>query len=96
VPQDLVTPYVDYETLLGDPRMEARPDPFADTPRLIPSCLDPARGLAYPPTRLVQVAKELDERGAATSVQSICSDDYTEAVNGILARVAESLAGSCQ
>ena len=83
-------------TDIGSTDESPRPDTTAETPRLIPSCVSPTRGIAFPPRRLLSVGQELSARGAATTVQSICSDDYTPAINGILARVADSLAGRCQ
>jgi hypothetical protein len=81
---------------LADERMTEMVDPVAMTPRLVPSCIDPARGIAFPPRRLVELAQGLEASGAATTMQSICSEDFTAAMDGILRRVADGLSGSCQ
>lgn len=89
VPPDLVQDagYADYDVMLADPRIQVRADPSM-TSRLTPSCDDPVRGMAFPPVRFVTLASELQDNDAFTTVQSICQDDLTPAVDGILAKVA--------
>lgn len=82
----------DYDVLVGstdvrDPRMIPQIDPSMPS-RLIPSCSSPGRGIAFPPVRIVQVAQGLAEAGARTSVQSICNDDVTPAVNALVQTIA--------
>lgn len=93
VPADLVSDphHVDYGALLSDPRMVERVDP-AEPNRLVPSCQAPERGLAFPPRRIVEVAREL---GPHSVVQSICQEDFTPVIDAILTRVAARVSGSC-
>jgi hypothetical protein len=71
-------------TILEDPAMTERVNPSMMN-QLMPSCISPGgRGVAYPATRLTQVAQGLDERGARVTVQSICSTDFGPAFLEIL------------
>jgi len=78
---------IDPDPALRDDRMEERVDP-AMTTRLVPSCDVVGRGLAFPPIRIVQVAQQLEMRGAAVTVQSICQDSFRDAVTEIVRRTA--------
>ncbi|MFK7990852.1 MAG: hypothetical protein AB8I08_32835 [Sandaracinaceae bacterium] len=76
VPTDLTVPIQtapNFDDILSDPRMEERIDPEMPT-RLIPSCDTPGRGIAFPPRRLVEVARGLGP--ARSTVQSICASDF--------------------
>jgi hypothetical protein len=73
-----------FDEILADPEMVERVDTTSPTPRLVPSCNVPGRGIAFPPRRLVQLAREFPEQSL---VASICQSDYTPAVSNILARV---------
>jgi hypothetical protein len=83
VPPDLASPEPTdeaYAAILADERMQERIDPAMPT-RLVPSCNVPGRGVAFPPRRLVEVARGL---GAARStVQSICQADFSPAAGAI-------------
>ena len=92
VPTDLVSPSPDYAAMLADPRMQEQVDP-ANPNRLQPSCDVPGRGLAFPPTRLVEVAR--DHAGPSV-VQSICQDDFTAVIDAILSQVARRVSGACE
>lgn len=94
VPPDLVpeSTDVDYEAILNDPRMQERPDP-ATPDRLTASCSVPGRGVAFPPRRIVSVARDLERAGAGATVVSICSEDYSSAFDAILPRLTSSSAG---
>lgn len=70
----------DYERLIGDedlrdPRMIERVDPNLPS-QLAPSCDVVDRGYAYPPLRLLRVARGLEHRGVSVGVQSICQDAF--------------------
>jgi hypothetical protein len=108
VPPDLVAPtalaqvdFADYaerdafyDAILNDPRMQEAVDTTAAIPEaatLVPSCNTPA-GKAYPPRRIVQVAREFGSNGM---VQSICQDDFTPAADAILQRVGARLDDPC-
>jgi len=84
----------DYDAVLTHPQMQQTLD--ADRRFLEPSCDVPDRGRAYPPRRLVQVAQSLSLRGAATTVQSICQEDYTAALVSIAERVGTSASEFCE
>ena len=64
-------------------------DPGDDTMR--PSC-NTARGVAYPPRRIVEVAKGFGENGI---IQSICQDDFGPAIDAIIAIIAKQLGAVC-
>ena len=89
VPTDLVG--TDYATMLADPRMQQQVDPSSPN-RLTPSCDVPGRGVAFPPTRLVEVAQA---HGGPSVVQSICQPDFAPVVDAILSEVARRVSGSC-
>jgi hypothetical protein len=85
-----------YQNILGHPLMEpvvevnGSPDPQDDTMR--PSCNTPS-GLAYPPHRIVDVARGF---GANGLVQSICQDDFGPALDAIVRVIGHRLAnGDC-
>jgi len=87
VPVDLSG--ADPSTILADARMTEMVDPAVPT-RLVPSC-NTETGLAFPPTRLVEVAEQLP----GSTVQSICQADFTPAVDAILRRVGRRASGAC-
>ncbi|RLB46478.1 MAG: hypothetical protein DRJ42_27555, partial [Deltaproteobacteria bacterium] len=84
----------DYEAMLAHADMVERLDPAMPT-RLAPSCNVAGRGLAFPPRRIVNVARELSIRGTPTTVQSICQADYTGAITAIADRVGAVVGMSC-
>jgi hypothetical protein len=94
IPEDLASATPDYDAILRDPRMVERIDPAMPT-RLAPSCDEEGRGVAFPPTRLVEVARQIDAAGGAAVIQSICQGDFTPAVSAILTRVSARVAGRC-
>jgi hypothetical protein len=94
VPTDLVHPTTDYDAILADPRMQEMVDPDMPT-RLRPSCEIPGRGEAYPPRRFVELARDLDARGAGGIIQSICQADFTPAIDAIIEKLVDVLRGTC-
>jgi len=91
VPDPRTTP--DYAAILAAPQMQEVPD--ATGTSLIPSC---SRRLlqAYPPRRLLQVAQGLEERGATTTLSSICqADGYTRVAGAILEAAVRDSAERC-
>ncbi|MDW8361817.1 MAG: hypothetical protein RMK74_05420 [Myxococcales bacterium] len=82
------------DRILADESMIETIDPAMPT-RLKPSCNVPGRGIAFPPRRIVQVAKELMLRGAGAVVQSICQADYGPALDLIIDKIADALGGAC-
>jgi hypothetical protein len=94
VPTEAVTPDQTYEQILAHPDMMEMIDPDMPT-RLRPSCNVAGRGFAFPPRRLVEVARQLDSAGAAGIVQSICQSDFSPAIAAIIDKIADVLGGAC-
>jgi hypothetical protein len=81
-----------FDEILADPEMQWRisyDSPFG----LVPSCNIPGRGAAYPPRRIVEVAREIDQRGGRGLAQSICQTDYAPAANQLISHLASRLTG---
>jgi hypothetical protein len=80
-----------YAGILNSPEMTETVDPATATVRgsgnLRPSCQS-ARGVAYPPRRIVEVARGFGANGV---VQSICDDDLGQAVDAITSMIARQL-----
>jgi len=85
-----------YDRVLNDPRMQEVIDPTTNpglgAGNLTPSCsrMD-ATGqpsTAYPPRRIVQLAKSFGEQGI---VQSICQDDFAPAIDAVVELIARQL-----
>ncbi len=88
----------DWDRLVGntdvrDPRMVEMVDPAMPT-QLVPSC-NTARGIAFPPIRIVRVAQQLQERGAGVTVQSICQESYANALREIIVQIRSALGAAC-
>jgi hypothetical protein len=88
-----------YDNILGDPRMQQVPDSMVGTGQgnLVPSCVrmvagDPMPSTAYPPQRIVQLAKAFGTNGI---VQSICQDDFGPAMEAIINIIANQLGEVC-
>ncbi|MGD8863639.1 MAG: hypothetical protein PVI30_26730 [Myxococcales bacterium] len=83
-----------YDDLLDADEMQEMEDPNR-TPEqggnLTPSCVTET-GRAYPPRRIVEVARGFGVNGV---VQSICQSDFAPAIDPILQRVASQLGGAC-
>jgi len=83
-----------YDAIFDDRRMWEIPDPTR-TPEqggnLTPSCTTDTDGdgvvdsRAYPPRRLVQVARDFGSNGF---VQSICQGNFAPAIDALMTRVA--------
>jgi hypothetical protein len=79
-----------YDAILRDDRMQERPmnEDMPSIGHLAPSCTrtdkSGTRADAYPPRRIVEVAKTFGPRGI---VQSICQDDFRPVIGAILDRV---------
>jgi hypothetical protein len=92
IPPDLAPPPgapTDYDAILADDRMQEIVDPDMPT-RLLPSCNVPGRGIAFPPRRFVELARELNARGATGLVQSACASDYTSAFDAVIDAIARA------
>jgi hypothetical protein len=80
----------DYEAILDDPDMQEIIDPSMPT-RLRPSCNVPGRGIAFPPRRIVRVARGLDAGGAGVVVGSLCQESFAAPIDAFVSRIAEPL-----
>ncbi|MAQ18536.1 MAG: hypothetical protein CMN30_27530 [Sandaracinus sp.] len=80
--------------ILDAPEMQEQPDPDNST-QLLPSCDIGERGVAYPARRMIELARDLEDRGANGIVQSICQADFSGALDAIIAKIADSLGGAC-
>jgi hypothetical protein len=93
VPPDLAG--APFDEILDAPLMQEVIDPTMLT-RLRPSCNVPGRGIAFPPRRLVSVARDLEAAGASSVVQSICDEDFSP-IDGVIERVGRHLTpGVCR
>jgi hypothetical protein len=89
-----------YDTILSDARMQEVVDPGtmpgSGMGNLTPSCVrtDTTGNVskAYPPRRIVQLAKLFGENGV---VQSICQDDFGSAMDAIINVIAKQLGAVC-
>jgi hypothetical protein len=94
VPPGTGTESSTHEELLALPQMQEQLDPSMPA-RIRPSCEVEGRGLAFPPRRLVEVARELDARGATGLVYSICEADLSPAIDGIIETFAAATESYC-
>ena len=90
-----------YDRILSDARMQEVIDPASNpgsgSGELTPSCVRPALGeaeptVAFPPRRIVQLAKAFGQNGI---VQSICQDDFGPAMTAIINVIADRILKSC-
>ena len=81
----------DFAAVLADPRMQEQVDPAMPS-RLLPSCNVAGRGVAFPPRRMVEVARRLT--GHRTTVQSICQEDFSPASAAIARLLGTRACGS--
>jgi hypothetical protein len=90
-----------YDNILDDPRMVAELDPSSmpgsGTGMIRPSCVRPVPGetapaTAYPPRRIVELARAFGPTGM---VQSICQDDFGPAIDMLVHSMAKSLTEMC-
>ena len=87
-----------YDAILNDPRMQEVPaGPLTDgRTNLTPSCKGKtAAGKdapAYPPIRMVQVARAFGQNGV---VQSICEDDFGPAMDAIIRAITDRIPSVC-
>lgn len=98
IPTDLDDASLD--VILADPDM-APDGKYPETqdvnkrPILKPSCSAGSDGTADPPRRIVQVAKGLEDSGAAVTVKSICAPDFGPALDEVIRKIADALGGAC-
>ena len=93
IPVDLVDS--SYEDMLADARLTEIEDTAMVPPqRLLPSC-NTDNGVAFPPRRIIEVARGLRDARASTTVQSICAASFGPAIDVIVAKIADALGGAC-
>ncbi len=85
---------IDYAAILADEDMQERVNPMMPQ-ELAPSCDRPGTGRAFPPRRILTLAQQLEAGGANSLVQTICQDDYTGAIQGVINKIADVLGGTC-
>jgi hypothetical protein len=87
-----------YDRILNDPRMQERPinEDIPSIANVAPSCTrtdrNGERAEASPPRRIVEVAKGFGARGF---VESICQDDFTDAIDSIYGSALASFNSPC-
>jgi hypothetical protein len=87
-----------YDAILNDPRLQEVPvdENVPAMANLKPSCLRTdstgASTTAYPPRRIVEVAKGI---GANSLIQSICQDDFSEPIDAVIELIGSRLAVNC-
>jgi hypothetical protein len=85
-----------YDSILADRRMietlDDRGTADVADDNLVPSCDRGEMAKAYPPRRIIEVARGF---GANGIVQSICQDDFTPAINQIIKVIAKQLGAVC-
>jgi hypothetical protein len=100
VPTDAVPPggaTAGFDAILADPRMIERVDDRTPSPStLVPSCDAPGRGVAFPPRRIVETARELERTGAFVALGSVCDERFSRVADTLLAHAGRSLAGVCR
>lgn len=85
------------DMVLADPEMQERIDdrqtPLElDDDGIVPSCNRGENAKAYPPRRLVEVAKAFGANGV---IESICQDDLTQPINSLIDRIRSQLGVPC-
>ncbi|MBX3251150.1 MAG: hypothetical protein KF901_28495 [Myxococcales bacterium] len=90
---------IDYDAILSHPLMIEEPDPMTPT-QLRPSCdrIRPGtmqRERAFPPRRIVNAGRLLENRGANVVLQTICQDSFDGALQAIVRKIADVLGGTC-
>ncbi len=88
---------VDYEDILTDPRMVETIDysPEGGGNRLVPSCYVPGLGTAFPPRRIVEWVRDVEDWGGSGVVQSICQADWQPTMRAISRLIGGVLHAAC-
>jgi hypothetical protein len=85
-----------YDGILASAEMTETVDdkgtPATGDDLLMPSCTNGDSGKAYPPRRIVEVAKQF---GKNSIVQSICQDDFGPAVDAIVLSITRAVKDAC-
>jgi hypothetical protein len=87
-----------YARIMDDPRMQERVinQRNPQNAQMAPSCTHRDRtgqfSSAFPPRRIVEVARGFDENGV---IQSICQDDFGPAMDAIIEVIAKQLGAVC-
>lgn len=86
----------DFVALLNDPAMLERPSPNES---IEPVCGVPVEdggdGVAYPARRIARTLQGLEAEGVGVAIQSICQDDFSNALSVIIRRIADALNATC-
>jgi hypothetical protein len=85
-----------YDAMLSDARMQEMSDGKGKEANLVPSCHGvTATGKfadAYPPLRIVQVARAFGQNGV---IQSICQNDFGPAMDAIIRAITDRIVSVC-
>jgi hypothetical protein len=85
-----------YDGILASPEMtemiDDRTTAEPQDDQLKPSCTNGDAGRAFPPRRIVEVAKQF---GKNSIVQSICQDDFGPAVDAIVVAITRAVKNAC-
>ncbi len=98
--ENFQTPAERYAAILAHPDMVEVPNPAQDdqqNQQLSPACDAGAAGTALPATRILETISGLADPavGVGTVVESICADDYSDALGTIVNQIAEALRQLC-
>jgi len=87
----------DFQCLLDLPDMQEVIDNSAEGKgeRLTPSCDEAGTGEAFPPRRIVQFVREINEVGHNGIVRSICDADFRPAMQAITNLIQAKVLGAC-
>lgn len=85
----------EFDAMLAHDKMQEEVDPNSSPLTLFTSCDVPGLGQAYPPRRIVEVAKGLADAESNAIIQSICQSSYAKAIDAILGKIADVLGGAC-
>lgn len=94
VPADLTSNAKTLTEILSNPLMQERVD-TENRDELVPSCNIPGRGRAFPPRRILETAQGIAEAGGTISIQSICQEDFTPAIDDVIEKIERVLTGAC-
>ncbi len=86
---------IDYDGLLAADEMQEQIDPVTGN-RLLPSCTAPeGRGIAFPPRRIVQTLRGVDELGGRVVLHSICEESFDSLTVDLATQLGERASGGC-
>jgi hypothetical protein len=87
----------DFQCVLDLPDMQEVIDNSAEGKgeRLTPSCDEPGLGEAFPPRRIVEFVRQINQVGSSGIVRSICEENFQPALEAITRLVESKVFGEC-